>query len=404
MKYPLFERFGAELEYMLVRQDTLDIAPIADLLLFDAGADLDGDLDRGAFGWSNELANHVVELKTSRPVSSLAEQQEGLQKEITWFLGHAARHGCALLPTAMHPWMNPVEETVLWPHGNADIYQTYHRIFDCRSHGWTNVQSAHLNISFASDEEFEKLHAAIRLLLPLIPAIAASSPIVEGRQSGKMDSRLFHYRDNQALVPEIAGLVVPEAVYTEDEYRRAIFDPIAAAMAKHDPEGMLELDFLNSRGAIARFDRGSIEIRLVDVQECPAADIAILQLLVATLQWIIETVDLEKIRSVCTEDLASVLWRCAEDGGQAMIEMDAMLDLCGFESPVIASDLWRAIFTKVGGRMPLQTRKTAAAILLSGNLSSRVLKATAEAPSRENLRSVYQRLADCLAQNTLFQP
>jgi hypothetical protein len=27
--------------------------------------------------------------------------------------------------------------------------------------------------------------------------------------------------------------------------------------------------FANSRGAIARFDRGAIEIRVIDIQECP---------------------------------------------------------------------------------------------------------------------------------------
>ena len=32
---------------------------------------------------------------------------------------------------------------------------------------------------------------------------------------------------------------------------------------------------MNSRGAIARFDRNAIEIRVIDVQECPKADLAI---------------------------------------------------------------------------------------------------------------------------------
>ena len=43
----------------------------------------------------------------------------------------------------------------------------------------------------------------------------------------------------------------------------------------YDTKKILDHHFLNSRGAIARFDRNAIEIRLVDIQECPKADIAI---------------------------------------------------------------------------------------------------------------------------------
>ena len=36
-----------------------------------------------------------------------------------------------------------------------------------------------------------------------------------------------------------------------------------------DTEGILQEEWLNSRAAIARFDRGAIEIRCMDTQECP---------------------------------------------------------------------------------------------------------------------------------------
>ena len=74
------------------------------------------------------------------------------------------------------------------------IYQTYDRIFGCKAHGWANLQSMHLNLPFADDAEFARLHAAIRLVLPIIPALAASSPIADGRPTGFMDIRMEAYR------------------------------------------------------------------------------------------------------------------------------------------------------------------------------------------------------------------
>ena len=47
-----------------------------------------------------------------------------------------------------------------------------------------------LNLPFSSDEEFGRLHAAIRLLLPLLPALAASSPLVEVYRANEF----FHTR------------------------------------------------------------------------------------------------------------------------------------------------------------------------------------------------------------------
>ena len=86
------------------------------------------------------------------------------------------------MPTAAHPLMHPDTEMQLWQHNYSKIYALYNRIFDCRGHGWSNVQSMHINLPFSDDEEFEKLHAAVRIILPIIPGLSASSPIFEGKK------------------------------------------------------------------------------------------------------------------------------------------------------------------------------------------------------------------------------
>ncbi len=117
-----------------------------------------------------------------------------------------------LLPGAMHPWMDPYKETKLWLHDSKEIYDTYDRIFNCQGHGWSNLQSMHINLPFADDREFKLLHSAIRTILPILPAMSASSPIVDGEITGLMDTRLEVYRRNAERIPSITGLIVPEAV------------------------------------------------------------------------------------------------------------------------------------------------------------------------------------------------
>ena len=210
----------------------------------------------------------MIELKTNGPaprLSGLAERFAGEVEQIDALL---APLGARLMPTAMHPWMDPTREFRLWPHGGRQIYQAFDRIFDCRGHGWANLQSTHLNLPFANDEEFGRLHAAVRAILPLLPALAASSPFVEGRHPGILDARLDFYRTNARRVPSVTGQVIPEPVFTRSGYE-ALLETIYADLAPLDPAGTLRHEWVNARGCIARFDRMALEIRLLDVQECP---------------------------------------------------------------------------------------------------------------------------------------
>ena len=135
-----FEAFGIELEDMLVDRDTLAVRPLADSLLgLLSGGRCVSDVQLGPITLSNELALHVIELKTTLPTCDLlgtVQQFRDTLNDLTPFL-HCLN--CRLLPSGMHPLMNP--RTFLWPHDNYPIYQAYDRIFNCRSHGWANCRA-----------------------------------------------------------------------------------------------------------------------------------------------------------------------------------------------------------------------------------------------------------------------
>lgn len=408
-KLSLFAGTGVELEYMIVDTRTLDVKPISDELIRVMTGAFQSDVERDAFCWSNELVLHVIELKTNGPASSLSGLAQKFQSEVNEVNRRLEPLGARLMPSAMHPWMNPLRESRLWPHEYNEVYEAYNRIFSCQGHGWSNLQSMHLNLPFADDAEFGALHAAIRVLLPILPALAASSPVMDGRVTGVLDNRLSVYRTNSARIPSITGRVIPEAVFSEADYDREIFQPMYRDIAPHDSDGVLQDEFLNSRGAIARFSRGAIEIRVLDIQECPQADLAIAQLIVEVLRSLTNDrwQSLEQLKAIGTDALEEIFLATVRDGETAAINHSKFLELfgCPLGTPCNVGDLWKHLASEVQSKTQFD-REIAQAldlILNKGPLSRRLLKALGENNSRAHLAQTYARLCDCLASGCLFQ-
>jgi len=404
----LFQGYGIELEYMIVHRDTLDIFPCADKLLHDVSGTDEGEIRVDSIGWSNELVLHVVEIKTIGPVKSLAELHLLLQKHVDHINERLLSYDACLMPSAMHPWMDPTTQTRLWPHGNHEIYETYDRIFGCRGHGWANLQSAHLNLAFRGDDEFARLHAAVRLVLPIIPAIAASSPVLEGRLSGLLDTRLDYYGKNQKRVPIISGKIIPENVLSAKEYQHLVLEKIYRDIAPYDPHKILQYEWLNSRGAIPRFNRSAIEVRLIDVQECPKADLAIAFAITAALKALVnEKWSTREDQGKLTEDrLRSILAETIRSGESAVITDELFLTQFGCERPKItAGELWSMINQNSWpdlGRMGPDLYEALAVIFENGTLARRISKALGNDFSKKNLRNVYGKLCSCLSAGELF--
>jgi gamma-glutamyl:cysteine ligase YbdK (ATP-grasp superfamily) len=404
--YHLFYGYGIELEYMLVDKDTLKVKPIVDDVLKNAIGEIGADFENGIVTWSNELVLHVIELKSTQPESDLEALENAFERNISRVNAILEESNAMLMPSAAHPFMDPFTETKLWPHGNNEVYKLYDKIFDCNGHGWSNLQSTHLNLPFSGEAEFAKLHAAIRMLLPILPALCASSPVLDGKLSGMLDTRLRYYKTNQAQIPSITGMVIPEAVYSFEEYKKVIYAAIEKDIAEYNSEDILDPVWVNSRGAIARFDRGSIEIRIMDVQECPAADLAIVNVVVETLKAIVsgKFCSLPDQMKLDTRSLAAIFDAMIVTGKQTLIDDTAFLAAFGATKPITAKDLWNLILLKIPAATPYEKRwqgviKT---ILEKGSLSERIIAAIHGDDSEEHIKNIYKELSKCLAENRMF--
>jgi len=400
----LFEAVGIELEYMIVDAESLDVLPMADRLLEAEAGALVCDVERGLMGWSNELALHLIELKTNGPVETVAGLAGEFQREVAYINGRLVPWQAHLLPTGTHPWMDPRSEFRIWPHEFHEVYATFDRLFDCARHGWANLQSVHVNLPFSTDAEFARLHSAIRLVLPIVPALAASTPIAEGAVSGSLDTRLAVYRSNAARIPSITGAVIPEPVESEAEYVERILEPIYRDLEPLDPEGILRDEWVNARGAIARFDRGTIEIRVIDMQECPAADVAIAALVSAVVEALATEAHSRWTaqRDYPGAALAALLEATIHHADEAPLPDRDYLALvgCADASGRTMGDLWQLLLERhcADGMIPAELHRPLDVIGRSGCLARRMLASVGEAPSRDKLRSLYRELAACLAE------
>ncbi|MDN3619784.1 glutamate-cysteine ligase family protein [Polaribacter undariae] len=405
-KYKLFEVYGIELEYMLINDTSFKVAPIVDTLLTKKNGELTSDIENGAIAWSNELVAHVVEIKTNGPTADLTNLADEFHKNIVEINALLKPLNTKLLPTACHPLMKPVQDTQLWKHSYSEVYELYNRIFDCKGHGWSNVQSTHINLPFYNDTEFEKLHAAIRVILPLIPGLCASSPILEGKLTGFKDTRLEFYKNNQKEIPEMTGSVIPEQVFSKSDYHKTIFDPIKTKIKKHDTNNILDHHFLNSRGAIARFDRNAIEIRLVDIQECPKADVAICVLIIEVLKQLVngKLSSLQLQMDWKEQDLFSILDAAIKQGEDYKITNKEYLAVFNIPKSSTIQKIWKQLFELVKEDISENYKEALTVIFKHGTLATRIENALSNHLSEENIINTYNKLADCLETNTLFIP
>lgn len=404
-QYQLFDVAGLELEYPTVNGD-LDVVALVEPAFRAIAGRGTSDIELDRVGFSNEIADHVFEVKTLDPVHSLRDADEAIVTGIRRFSEVLQQEwGARLLPTAMHPWFDP-QDARLWTRSGLRIYTTYAQIFDIRTHGWMNVHATHLNLPFGSERETMAMHTAAAMLVPYLPAIAASSPVHDGRLQPFADSRLGWILQHQSRIPETCGRIVPEYVDSFNAYRRDILQPMYAALDRFPHSDPIRHEFLNSRGAVLRFARRAMEVRVIDTQECVRMDVAISVFTRAVLRQLTNEVLDGSITLPSTDTLVADFHACVRDGSRALVRaphITGITDGAGVSVGTVLRSLLeraqRAVVAEDASYLALIEQ-----IVSTGTLSERIRArlephAQSETALRRALREVYRELADCLISN-----
>jgi glutathione synthase/RimK-type ligase-like ATP-grasp enzyme/gamma-glutamyl:cysteine ligase YbdK (ATP-grasp superfamily) len=406
--YRPFSVAGMELEYAVVDENLEPVSHLEAAFRAIAGRSV-SEVDFGGVAFSNEIADHVFEVKTPLPSRSLARAEEALVTGVRRFAEVLDEgFGARLLPTGMHPWFDPVRGR-LWRRSGARIYQAYSRIFDLGTHGWMNVHAAHLNLPMGRGPEAVAMYNASALVIPYLPALAASSPMHDGRLQPAEDSRMEWIFRHQAKVPESQGEILPEFVLNLTDYRRRILQPMYRALEAYPGSEVLRHDFFNARGAVLKFSRRALEIRAIDMQECVRMDIAIAVFVRSLLRYYTRKLLAGKLdlppRQILLGDFRATIRSASgayvvaphlgdqvsrDDEGRAPVR-ECLRNLLSVAEKTVRKD--------EAEYLPL-----VAAVIEQGSLAEAIrarLQPHADDPAalRDATRMVYGELADCLIEN-----
>jgi len=256
--------------------EDLKALPIADMVIKDYCGKVVNFVELPRFTFGKEMQLHVMEIKANQPFQSPVVFEETMQKAVETLSGVLEkRHHANLLGTGMHPLLQ-LDETGIWAHRDRKIYREYGKVFNLKQHGWLNIQSFHLNLPYQKEADGILLHNMLANICPYLPAIAASSPIYECSIGEKADNRLVFYKVNQREVPSVSGDIIPDYMSSFDMYRKEVIGRYSHDLKNAGAaQALLCKEWVNSRGAIFRFDRSALEVRIMDEQECIKSDVAL---------------------------------------------------------------------------------------------------------------------------------
>lgn len=406
-EYRPFEVTGLELEYPIVDRDLNAVSLVGSAFRILAGR-ATSDVDLGAVGFSNEFADHVFEIKTQQPVPTMSEIEALLYEGIQRFTAILRdEFDARLLPTGMHPWFDP-HTGRLWTSSAARIYETYARLFNIRTHGWMNVHASHVNLPFGDERETIAMLKASSLLVPYLPAIAASSPMFDGKLHDTVDSRMAFLTRIQARIPESCGRMVPEYSESFADYKKHILDPMYAALDAMPGTSSIRAEFFNTRAAILRFTRKALEVRVLDTQECVKMDVAIAAFVRWSLKHLSALILDHRMKLPPHDTLVADLGQTSDRGTEAWVQaphVDAQRDRRGMAS---VKAVLKILLNGARAHAPTEDMKyldLVERVVESGSLGERVrghLLPYASRPSEEFnevARHIYIQLMDSLDAN-----
>ncbi len=383
---------GPEHEYSLVNPD-LKPMPISDKIIKDHCGKIVNFIELPKFTFGKEMQLHVMEIKANQPFKTPSEFEETMQTAVKTLSQIVQKHGAALLGTGMHPLLK-LEDTAIWPHYHKKIYLDYGKIFNLNQHGWLNIQSFHLNLPYQKEFDAIQTHNHLANLCAYLPAMAASSPIFEGKEGPDIDNRLRFYKINQKEVPSVTGDVIPEYATSLKQYKQDVIGQYSQNLAeKGADKTLLRREWVNSRGVIFRFDRCALEVRVMDEQECIKSDVALACFVRAALRGLIES-DAELLpHDVLVKDFNAVI----KDGLNA--EVSSILGKTARQVCQHYLNLAQKHADEDEKKYLWLVKKRIEEGNLSENVRARVLRRAQKTDFHQAIVDVYSTLIKCLIDN-----
>ncbi len=257
---------GVEEEFAILDPETLDLAPRFEELR--AAAQSDPVLFEGITG---ELISSEIEIISgrARDLHDALHKQRELRRRL---FAHARAHGAALAATGTHPWADYREQPII-------DTEHYRRVEDGLRYvaKRNNTFSLHVHLGVRDLDRAVRVCDRLRGVLPLLLAVSANSPYIDGCDSGLQSAR------TQSFTKSFPRCGIPDAFGGWRAYRQYI-------------------EFLMGTSSIVEFTQvwwsvrphfsfGTVEVRICDVQATAQESDALAALMVACIAQATRDVD-----------------------------------------------------------------------------------------------------------------
>jgi carboxylate-amine ligase len=258
---------GLEEEFSLLHPDSLDLVPRFEELREAARAE-DPPLHEGITG---ELISSEIEI-VSGPGRDLHDALARQRDRRRRLFALAERRGVLLGASGTHPWADYREQAII-------DTEHYRRVQDDLKYvAWrNNTFSLHAHVGVRDIDRAVRVCDRLRALLPLLLAISANSPYLDGRDSG------LHSARTQSFTRSFPRCGVPDAFGGWRAYREYIELLIRTRSI---------VEFTQVWWSVRpHFGFGTVEIRICDAQATAPESEALAALLVACVAQAARDVD-----------------------------------------------------------------------------------------------------------------
>jgi carboxylate-amine ligase len=188
---------GLEEEFAILDPDTLDLTPRFEELR-DAAAAADPELHSGITG---ELISSEIEIVSGRGADlhdALARQRDRRRR----LFALCAERGAALGSTGTHPWADYREQPII----DTEHYRRVERGLQYVARR-NNTFSLHVHVGVRDLDRAVRVCDRLRPVLPLLLAVSANSPYVDGLDAGLQSARtqIFTKSFPRCGVPDVFG-------------------------------------------------------------------------------------------------------------------------------------------------------------------------------------------------------
>jgi glutamate---cysteine ligase / carboxylate-amine ligase len=257
---------GLEEEFALLDPSALGLVPRFEELR--AGADVDAVLAESVAG---ELISSEIEIRSGRGEDLAAARAAQVQRRRRLF-ALAAERGVALGATGTHPWSDYRDQQVI-------DTEHYHRVEDGLKYvAWrNNTFSLHIHVGVRGADRAVLVCDRLRPVLPTLLAISASSPFLDGRDSG------LHSARTQIFTRSFPRCGIPDAFGGWD----AFGDYIQMLVSTRSI-----VEYTQVWWSIRpHFGFGTVEVRICDAQPTAAESDGLAALIVACVAQAARDVD-----------------------------------------------------------------------------------------------------------------